>query len=108
LIAFLLLPPVIAVQYRRWDQSRIWNAVSTAKERRDNALVAWRVAYDADANGSSPATESAVQDAERRYYAARQDVEVAMKRLYALYGNSKERLAKAIDACNKALTSSRR
>jgi hypothetical protein len=86
LIALLLLPPLIAVQYRRLGHGRFWDAVSAARQRRDKALADWRVAYDAI---GSPATNiAAVEDAERRYFAARQDYEAAYKVLLATQRNA--------------------
>jgi hypothetical protein len=105
LIALLLLPPLIAVQYRRLDKGRLWDAASAARQRRDKALADWRVAYDAIGSKSTldvEAVVAAVEDAQRRYFAARQDCEATYKALLASYGNSEKRLAEAVNARNSA------
>jgi len=91
LIAALVLPPVIAVQYRRWSDDYIWIALQEAKRRRDDALVAWRIAYD-DGNSATP---ERADEAETQYNSARQDVESAVKALYSRYGNSERAIVAA-------------
>jgi hypothetical protein len=96
LIAALLLPPIIAVQYRRWRDDRIWRDLSAAKERRDASLVAWRRTFEAVHTGkAAPLEELAAQTS---YYAARQDVESAMRSLHARYGSSDQDLLRAMQA----------
>lgn len=98
LIAALILPPLIAVQYRKWHDGQIWKALATAKQQRDEALVAWRVAYDAYARSRSKLSETEETKAQQRYYAARAGVEKAMKDLHARYGDSDADLLRAMQA----------
>src|SRR5947209_968706 len=101
LLATLVLPPLIAVQYRKWQENQIWSAHDAAKQRRDDALVAWRVAYDSYSNNPSAAAWIANETkAQQRYYAARQEVEVTVKAIQARYGTERE-LSRAMQARRK-------
>jgi hypothetical protein len=95
--AVLLLPPVLAALSMRWRDERLWRAVRDAKQRRDAALVSWRVAYGRFANGTAGASQEEAA-AQQRYYAARQETESALKTLYARYGNSEKKLIEAMQA----------
>jgi hypothetical protein len=95
LLAVLILPPLIAC-YWRWRDDRIWHALQAAKQRRDASLVAWRVAYEAFTSGSSDRSQEAA--AQERYFAARHDVESAMRALHARYGKSDQELLRAMEA----------
>ena len=96
LVATLILPPIIAVQYGRWRDDRIWHDLNAAKQRRDASLIAWRRVYElVSAGKATPAQEAATQ---MTYYTARQDVEKAMRALHARYGNSDEDLVRAMQS----------
>jgi len=97
LIALLVLPPLIAVQYRRWHDGQIWKTLGAARRQRDEALVAWRVAYDSYATSQSKASEAEEVKAQQRYYAAREDIEKAIKALHARYGSSDKELLRAME-----------
>jgi hypothetical protein len=99
LLAALLLPPIIAYQYRYWHHERFWQALDAAKLRRDEALVAWRQTYDLYQSGKAgPPQEQAAQE---QYYAARQDVESAYRALKARFGNTDKDLLRALEARRK-------
>src|SRR5437868_6192611 len=86
LIAALLLPPIIAYQYREWHDEQIWRSLAAAKQRRDASLVAWRYIYEACQTGKAPPAQE--EAAQVQYYAARHDVESAVSALKARYGNT--------------------
>jgi len=94
LIAALFLPPLIAIQYRHWRDGKLWQDLQVAKQRRDDSLVAWRITYDAVTSGKTAASQETA--AQQRYYAARQDVEEAVKALRDRYGNSEQDLVRAM------------
>ena len=99
LILLALGPPLIAVQYRRWHDDRLWNSVQAAKQHRDELLVAWRKTYELATSGqASAAQEEAIR---QRYFSARQDVAQAVAALRSRYGNSDDRLRQALDARQK-------
>jgi cell division protein FtsL len=98
LLASLLLPPAIALLCERFSEARIWRELSAAKQRRDQRLVEWRIAYEASNSGSSSAAES---KARQDYFSARQDVEAAVKTIYARHGNSEQEVIKAMQAQRK-------
>jgi len=66
------------------------------QQRRDTALVAWRVTYDAIQTGKAPPSQEVA--AQQRYYAARQEVESALKALKARYGSTDNVLRRAMEA----------
>jgi hypothetical protein len=95
LIAALILPPMIAYQYRHWRYERFWQALEAAEQRREASLVAWRRTYDLIQKGkAAPAQEVATQV---QYYAARQDVESAVQALKEQYGGD-DAMQRAIQA----------
>ena len=96
LLAALILPPMIAYQYRRWHDEELWRAHAAAKQRRDASLVTWRRTYDLYQTGKT--AEATEQAAVMRYYAARQDVESAYGALKARFGSSDKDLQRAIEA----------
>ena len=99
LLAALVLPPIIAHQYRRWHDEDLWRSLAAAKERRDAALVAWRRTYDRYQNGvAAPAQEEAAQV---QYYAGRQDVESALQAIKTRYGGTDKDLQRAMGARQK-------
>jgi hypothetical protein len=100
LLAMLLLgmAPWAVIQFIQWRDDRLWISLQAAKQQRDAALVAWRVAYDAFERDKSPASDKEELEAQQRYYAARNDVESARKAVYARYGDSEKELMQAIAA----------
>jgi hypothetical protein len=84
LVLLAILPPVIAVQYRRWSDLGLWQRLTDAKQERDAALVAWRKVYDAVQSGRAHDSQEAA--AQKRYYDGREKVERARARLYKRYG----------------------
>src|SRR5262245_28567859 len=96
LVAALLLPPLIAVQYRRWCDDRIWVALQDAKNRRDAALVAWRVVYASTRNSATGDAQE--QAARQRFFSAREDVEAAVQALHSRYGNSEDEVVREMQA----------
>src|SRR5689334_6227253 len=95
LILLAIGPPILAWQYSRWQDDRLWQSLSDAKKERDTALVEWRRTYDAMATGR--ATTSHECAAQTRYYAARAKVETAAQSLMSRYGDE-QRLATALHA----------
>src|SRR5437762_13815765 len=67
LVAAMILPPLIAWQYRNWRDNQLWLNLELAKQQRDNALVAWRIAYDTHVAGKSSAPEKTAAAAQERY-----------------------------------------
>jgi hypothetical protein len=92
---FLGMAPWLAL---KWREDRLWKSLQAAKQRRDDALVAWRIAYAAFDNEKSSAAEAAEVQAQTRYYAAREEIESATQAIHSFYDNSEEKLARAIDA----------
>jgi hypothetical protein len=93
LILLAVLPPVIAMQYRKWQDGQIWQAHHAAMQRRNDALMAWRIAYEASQNGQSAAFLKKEKEAQRQYDDAKQDVEITRQAIYARYGKSERELS---------------
>lgn len=90
LLLLAIVPPMIAYQYRRWVDLGLWQRLTDARQERDAALVEWRWVFDGVTSGKIP--ESQEVDAQRRYYAGREQVELAHTRLVERYGDEKRML----------------
>jgi hypothetical protein len=98
LVAMLVLGmlPWIGLRYWKWRESEIWSAHNAAKVERDQALQAWRDVYDQFVNNQASATIEG--QARARYFAARKTVEQKRKAIESLYGNSEDKLQRAMMA----------
>ena len=85
MIVLALGPPIVAWQYSRWRDDRLWRSLANARQERDAALVAWRTAYEAATRGTAPqANEAAASDL---YFKARKKVEDSFASLRERYGD---------------------
>jgi len=97
LLAMLILgvSPWLVLRYLERREDQMWNALQTAKSQRDMTLVHWRRIYDRlQAGEANDAQES---DARSRYFEARAQTELAVKRVRSHYGNDEKVLIKVID-----------
>lgn len=97
LLAAIVLPPVVAAlaPYRSWRDERLWRSLERAKQQRDVMLIDWRDSYDQWETGQT--SDADLQSARRRYFAARDDVQSAVKAIHARYGTERE-LSQAMQA----------
>jgi hypothetical protein len=98
LVAAIFLPPMLAIvlRYPGWRDDRLWHALESAKQEREASLLDWRDVYERHQAGQVGSSHELA--AQRRYFAARGNVESAVQAIQARYGNSQEELTKAMQA----------
>jgi len=97
LLAMLILgaSPWLVVRYFEWRENELWNALETAKTQRDAEITNWRAIYDGMQVGD--ASDAQESDARSRYFAARAQTELAVKRVHSHYGSNEDALIKAAE-----------
>lgn len=87
--------PWLVLRCLEWRENQLWNALETAKAQRDAEIANWRAIYDGRQTGDeSDAQEAAARS---RYFAARAQTELAVKRIHSHYGSNEEALIKAAE-----------